>query len=455
MTGEASARDAPRARTFFGQPRGLAYLAFTEAWERFSFYGMGALLVLYMTQQLLLPGHVENIGGFAAFRSGLESLFGPMTTVALASQINGLYIGFVYLTPIFGGLIADRWIGKRNAVAAGAILMSAGHIAMAFEQSFLLALALLVTGSGLLKGNISAQVGALYAEGDGAGRTRGFAIFSAAINVGALLGPLVCGLLAQIYGWHWGFGLAGAMMLIGLATYLIGYRTLTETAPMQAAAAPSEAMTPAQTRAFIALWITMALSIFQTIVYFQGSSVGLVWIDAYVDRTLFGFDIPVAWFYALDGLTCIVCVPFLFAFWRWQSRHGGEPGEVAKIATGAWIAASAYGVMIASMYLGERPSGLLAGLSIAMLAIAFLYAWPTLLALVSLASPPKLKATMMGVVFLTLFVGATVMGRLGALYEPLGPVMFFVLHGAIAATGALLCTLLIGPLERALHAERA
>jgi POT family proton-dependent oligopeptide transporter len=188
----------PRKGTFFGEPRALAYLSFTEAWERFSYYGMTALLVLYMTQALFMPGHVENIAGFATFRAGLESVFGPLSTLALASQIYGLYTGFVYFTPVFGGWLADRFLGRRTAVVMGALLMSAGHIAMAFEASFLLALVLLVVGCGFLKGNISAQVGGLYAKEDGAGRTRGFTIFSMAINVGAVAGPLVCGLLAQV-----------------------------------------------------------------------------------------------------------------------------------------------------------------------------------------------------------------------------------------------------------------
>lgn len=191
-----------RARTFFGEPIGLAYLAFTEAWERFSYYGMTGLLVLYMSQALFLPGHVEHVAGFAAFRSGLEAVFGKMSTLALASQVYGLYTGFVYFTPVFGGLVADRFIGRRRAVVLGAVLMSGGQIAMAFDASFLVALALLIIGCGLLKGNISVQVGALYASDDSAGRTRGFSIFSMGINVGATAGPLVCGLLAQLYGWH-------------------------------------------------------------------------------------------------------------------------------------------------------------------------------------------------------------------------------------------------------------
>ena len=116
---------APRARTFFGQPPALGFLAFTEAWERFSYYGMTSLLVLYMSQALFMPGHVGHIAGFAAFRAGLESVFGKMSTLALASQTYGLYTGFVYFTPVLGGLIADRLIGRRRAVVAGAVLMSA------------------------------------------------------------------------------------------------------------------------------------------------------------------------------------------------------------------------------------------------------------------------------------------------------------------------------------------
>jgi len=221
----AIALDQPPRRSFFGHPPGLAYLAFTEAWERFSYYGMSALLVLYMVNQLLLPGHVEQVVGFATFRSWIEGVFGPMSNQALASQIFGLYSGFVYFTPVIGGWLGDR-IGQRSAVVTGALSMSGGHLAMAFDHSFLLALLLLIIGSGLLKGNISAQVGSVYPSEDEARRTRGFAIFSTGINFGAVAGPLVCGLLATRYGWHVGFGAAALFMLGGLATYLSGYRYL-------------------------------------------------------------------------------------------------------------------------------------------------------------------------------------------------------------------------------------
>src|ERR1051325_10761873 len=217
--------EQPRPGYFFGHPTGLAYLAFTEAWERFSSYGMSALVVLYMVNQLLLPGHVEHVAGFPVFRGWIEGAFGPLSTQALASEIFGLYSGFVYFTPVIGGWLGDR-IGQRSAVVLGGLSMSCGHLAMAFDQSFLLALLLLIIGSGLLKGNISAQVGGLYPVEDKERRTRGFALFSTGINFGAVAGPLLCGFLGTRYGWHLGFGAAALFMLGGVGTYLSGYRYL-------------------------------------------------------------------------------------------------------------------------------------------------------------------------------------------------------------------------------------
>jgi POT family proton-dependent oligopeptide transporter len=437
------------SRTFFGQPIGLAYLAFTEAWERFSYYGMTALLVLYMSQALFTPGRIENVAGFAAFRAALEGVFGAMSPLALASQVYGLYTGFVYFTPVFGGLVADRLIGRRRAVMLGAVLMSGGHIAMAFDVSFLLALALLIVGCGLLKGNISTQVGALYAEGDGAGRTRGFAIFSMAINVGAVAGPLLCGLLAQVYGWHAGFALAGILMLLGLATYTAGYRTLTETTPA-ANLRPETKLEAGQGKVVAALVAVMLLSIPHSIAYYQNSNIGLVWINAHVDLTFFGLRMPVSWFNSIDSFVSIVSVPFLFALWRRQAAGRGEPGEIAKIATGAFIASAANLLLVLGCVLSERVSVIYPVLYDILLGVAFLYYWPTLLALVSRAAPPALKATLMGVVFLTLFLSNITLGWLGAFYEQITPAEFWALHAGIAATGGVAAMLLRRRLGRLL-----
>ena len=447
MTDATIDQPGVRAPTFFGQPMGLAYLAFTEAWERFSYYGMTAILVLYMSQALLTPGHVEHIAGFAQLRAGLEGLFGPMSTLALASQIYGLYTGFVYFTPVFGGMVADRWIGRRNAVMLGAVLMSAGHIAMAFDGSFLLALALLVVGCGLLKGNISAQVGGLYAQDDGEGRTRGFAIFSMGINVGAVVGPLLVGLLAQIYGWHAGFGLAGVLMLLGLATYIAGYRHLPEATATERAQIEHTPLTPHQWRTMAALGLVTAVTIFQSIAYYQNTNIGLIWIDASVDLDLLGFHMPTAWFSSIDPFASIVGVPLLFALWRRQAARGAEPGEVGKIAVGAWIAAAANLLLVIACVISPRASVLYPIAYDVLLGIAFLYYWPTLLALVSRAAPPQVRSTLMGSVFLSLFIGNLIVGWIGKFYEPLGPTGFWAMQVAIASAGAILASLMTRRLE--------
>jgi proton-dependent oligopeptide transporter, POT family len=437
--------------SFLGHPKGLFYLAFTEAWERFSFYGMTALLALYMVNELLLPGHAEHIVGFAGFRAAVESLVGPLSTQALASQIFGLYSGFVYFTPLLGGLIADRWIGQRTAVVIGALSMSAGHLAMAFDQTFLVALLLLVMGSGLLKGNISAQVGTLYPRDDEARRTRGFIIFSTAINIGAVVGPLLCGLLAQVYGWHYGFGVAAICMLVGLATYLYGYRYLPARVARRSDAAGR--LTAADRRVIGALIAVILLTILQSIAYYQLYNVMPVWIQQNVAPNLGSFRIPIPWYQAINSLFSILGVPLLFWIWRWQASRRREPHELAKIGIGAWLTAASNLILVAAIFAagGARIHPVWPFLYSAGLGIGFLYYWPTLLALVSSAAPAKVNATMMGIAFMSLFVSNNIIGWVGGFYEKLRPAEFWGLHAAIAAAGGLLVTLLRRRLSVALQ----
>src|SRR5712672_2532600 len=334
--------------TLLGHPKGLFYLAATEAWERFSYYGMTALVVLYMVNQLLLPGHVQHIFGFSGFKAAVELVVGPLSTQALASQIFGLYSGFVYFTPLLGGMIADRWIGQRNAVVIGALSMSAGHLAMTFDESFLLALLLLVIGSGFLKGNISAQVGALYPREDEARRTRGFIIFSTAINVGAVAGPLLCGLLAQVYGWHYGFGIAAIFMLLGLATYLYGYRHLP--ARVERRKFEGTRLTAAERRIVFALIAVIIITIFQSTAFYQVFNANPIWIQQHVALDLGSFRIPVPWFQSINSIFSILCVPVVFWIWRHQALLRREPNELAKIGTGAWIAAASNLILVAAIF---------------------------------------------------------------------------------------------------------
>src|SRR6185295_12249154 len=180
-----------RGGELFGHPRGLTFLFTTEMWERFSYYGMKALLVLYMVKYLLHPERAQTVIGFAGLKGALEFLFGPLDTQPLSSQIYGLYTGLVYLTPVLGGYLADRVFGQRKMVIAGAMLMAIGHFMMAFEPLFLFALLVLILGNGAFKPNISTQVGSLYTPGDPR-RDRAFSIFYVGINLGAFLAPLVC-----------------------------------------------------------------------------------------------------------------------------------------------------------------------------------------------------------------------------------------------------------------------
>ncbi|MGC1470593.1 MAG: oligopeptide:H+ symporter, partial [Sphingorhabdus sp.] len=202
-------------RAFLGHPKGLGYLAFVEGCERFSYYSMQTLLVLYMVKYLLLP---ENAAGVI----GLDWLKGwyGLDGQPLASKIFGDYTSLVYLTPIAGGFIADRWLGRRSTLILGGLFMTLGHFLMAFEGSFLFALMALIVGVGLFKGNIASQVGELYKPED-LRRAMAFQIFYIAINVSVIAAPLVAGTLGERVGWHWGFGTAGIVMVIGLILYIM------------------------------------------------------------------------------------------------------------------------------------------------------------------------------------------------------------------------------------------
>jgi len=436
---------------FFGHPKGLYFLAGTEVWERFSYFGMISLLVLYMVDRLLLPGHAEHVAGLAVLRAALESFQGPISSQSFASQMYGLYSGLVYVTPLLGGAIGDRWIGQRNAVVIGAVLMAAGHVAMSFDASFLLALLLLIIGSGFLKGNIAAQVGALYPASDQRGRDLGYMLFMAAINLGALLGPLLCGLLAELYGWRYGFGIAAIFMLLGLLTYLCGLRYLP--AKVKRVRHESGRLTARDWVVVSALITVIAITTFQSVALYQVFNAMVIWIQQHVSSSVEGFRIPVPWYQSLNAVGGIVVVPLLYWIWRLQARRRHEPDDLAKIGTGAWITAASYLILVAAIAWsrGARINPIWPVLSVLGSGIGWVYQWPILFALVSRAAPDKLKGTMMGVTYLSLFASAILVGWLGGYYEKMGPASFWAMHAAIAATGGLLILLFGRPLARALQ----
>lgn len=442
----------PSGETFLGHPKGLAYLAMTEAWERFSFYGMRALLVLYMVQELLLPGHIENVAGMSAFRGFIESMTGPLSAQAFASQIFGLYSGFVYFTPLFGGLIADRWLGAKKTVMFGIILMTLGHFAMVFEITVLVALSLLVLGSGCLKGNVAAQVGQLYPKSEEAQRTRGFTIFSTGINIGAVLGPLICGLLAQLYGWHVGFGTAGILMVVAAITYFSGMRHFADDRPRGDVVEPIPALDGKEKHMLLLLGFVFIIILFQLLAYDQIYNVGLIWVASNVDLASPFGPMPVPWFASLDALASILVVPLLIILWGAQARRNREPDDLGKIAIGAAIMA----VSMAMLALGSWVGGsgqtpiIFPLIAFTLSGASFMWTWPTVLALVSRRAPAKLNSLLVATVYLNAFVTGIGSGYIAGFYEGMGPAPFWAMHAAIALTGTVIILLFGRRLRRAM-----
>jgi POT family proton-dependent oligopeptide transporter len=316
-------------------------------WERFSYYGMRALLVLYMTKYLLLDGRTEKVAGLGALRHLLEAVSGPLDVQPFSSQIYGLYTALVYLTPIFGGLIADRVLGRRLTIIMGAGTMAIGHFMMAFESLFLLALLFLIIGNGAFKPNISVQVGDLYAPGDPR-RDRAFSIFYVGVNLGAFLAPLVCGTLGEDVGWHYGFAAAGVGMTIGLITYVWAARHLPSADPPRADHVAS--LNPNEARRLTALAaLFVPVTLFWAVYEQQGNTIAL-WAHDFTDRALpFGnLEIPTTWFQAFNPLMIFAFTPFLLALWARQSRNRREPSTVTKMAIGCFGLALANAILLAA-----------------------------------------------------------------------------------------------------------
>jgi len=435
-------------------PRGLAVLAATETWERFSFYGMQALLMLYMTTRLLPAvaaggGDGPQVLGLAGLRHALTALLGPMSDQAFASQVFGLYAGLVYLTPLAGGFLGDRVLGSRRTVLVGAGLMAAGHLLLALEPFFLVALILLIAGSGCLKGNIATQVGRLYAPADQR-RDQAYLWFNLGINVGAFAGPLVCGALGERIGWHAGFACAGVGMLAGMAIYARGWRHLPADATGATNKNAGEPAAAAAARARPAVLLGLiALSLCYNIPVGQSFNVFPLWIEHAADRHLWGMEMPVAWYLASDGLITVLATPLVLALWARQTRRGTLPGAAARIGIGCAMLAAADGLLalLAQTWPGAHALGPLAGFAYFLLASsAYLMVMPVLLAAVARAAPPHLTATLIGAVYAGLFAANLTAGWLARFYESWGAAPFWAGNAAIAAAGAVLTIVLRRPL---------
>ncbi len=411
-------------------PKGLYFLFFTEMWERFSYYGMKALLVYYMMRHLLFSQEQ-------------------------ASHIYGLYTGFVYFTPFFGGLLADRVLGQRRTVIVGAVLMAIGHFLMCLESMFFPALLFLILGNGAFKPNISTQVGALYAQGDHR-RDRAFSIFYLGINLGALFSPLVCGTLGEFYGWHYGFSAAGVGMLVGLTIYLAGQKHL---APDYLAGRTSghvpreEALSRDNRNKILGLVVLMLFAIIFWGVYEQQGNTLALWAATNTNRHVLGWEMPASWFQAFNPAMIILLTPVITSFWSWQARRGSEPSSVAKMAIGCMLLGSSFVVMILAAHVSagqEKVSLWWLTACILILTIGELFLSPVGLSLVTKLAPARMVSMLMGMWFLSSFAGNYLAGYIGTFWERMPKQSFFAILSLLSMGAGLGILAVLGPLKRAI-----
>jgi proton-dependent oligopeptide transporter, POT family len=419
---------------FAGHPRGLPTLFFTELWERFSYYGMRAILVLYMVTPLAQGG------------LGFDTKH--------ATSIYGTYTMSVYLTALPGGLVADRWLGARLAVLLGGIVIACGHFSMVFHSiAFLyLGMVLIALGTGLLKPNISAMVGSLYPQDDPR-RDSGFSIFYMGINIGAVLAPLVCGFLAQHEGfknslaslgfhpatsWHWGFGAAGVGMTLGLIIYLlnskqfsqVGRRTMVQKEDAVAKGLP---LTRNDYKRIGAIFIFFFFTILFWAAYEQkGASLNLFALKL-VRTELFGFAFPSSWLQSLTPLFVIFLAPLFSILWvRLGTR---QPSSPVKFVLGLLFIGLAYSLLVPGAAL--TASGKISPLWLVGLyfleVVGEMCLSPVGLSTVTKLSPIKLVGIMMGVWFLAASLGSKLAGYLSGFFVADNAGTLVRLYGGIAA----------------------
>ena len=433
---------------FFGHPRALGYLAFAEAWERFSYYGMQSLLVLYMTKQLLLSPQVEKIAGFTAFQGFIETIYHPgASTQALASAIFGLYTSLVYLTPILGGLLADRVLGRTRTIVLGALLMAAGHFLMAFDVSFLLALLCLILGTGCFKGNIAGQVGGLYSDAD-LRRADAFQIFYLGINAGVIAAPLIAGTLGEKVGWHYGFGVAGVGMLIALVIYLSGRRHLPPDPPLRrAGGAPRAKLQPHERGTILLLVALLPVMAASVLCNQQIFNAYLIWADRAVNLEFMGVKAPTTWLITLDSAVSVAFLAIMVVFWRMWAARFKEPDEIGKLTIGAFVSVAGVLCLAAGAAVAEASGtkvNILWCVAFHILnSIAFANILPVSLALFARAAPKAAAGAVIGVYYLHLFAANQTVGVLGSLLDRMPASRFWLMHGAIAF-GAGMVFLVVG-----------
>lgn len=446
--------DAAPERTLFGHPRGLTFLFGTEMWERFSYYGMRALLVLYLTKYLLLPGHVEHVLFYPQIKAFFEMMAGPLTPQPLSSLIYGTYTGLIYATPLLGGWVADNLTGQRVAAMIGIVMMAFGHFLMASEAMLFPALTLLIFGGGFFKTNTTAQVGMLYATQDSR-RDRAYSIFYVGVNLGAFIAPFIAGTLGETVGWHYGFGAAGVGMILALGVYLWGWRDLPrEGLQARRAAHEKHPLTREEWKSVGALvLLVLPLTLWWACYEQQGNIIAL-FADANTDRRfipgLINAQIPVTWFQAFNPFIIFAFTPFLVALWTRQAKRLSEPNSMYKIVYGCVLLALSFFLIAYASWAGGagKISWLWLLAYFVLITTGEIYLSPISLSLYSKVAPARIISLMVAVNFLPNFLGGGFLqGYLGTFWEGMSHPTFFVIIGTLGLIAGALVWIMERPLR--------
>ncbi|MBV9549603.1 MAG: peptide MFS transporter [Alphaproteobacteria bacterium] len=449
--------DSVPEKTWFGHPRGLTVLFGTELWERYSYYAMRALLVLYLTKYVLLPGHIENVWFEPQLRSFYEGMFGPLSVQQFSSLLYGTYTGLIYLTPLPGGWLADNVIGQRYTAMIGIVMMAFGHFMMASEALLFPALLLLVVGGGLFKTNTAAQVGMLYDSGD-ARRDRAYSIYYVGTNLGAFIAPLIGGTLGEKVGWHYGFGSAGVGMLIALAVYWMGWKTLPKEGLQERKTVEKKPLNKDEWLSVGALVLLVLPLVLWWACYEQQGNIIALFADANTDRRLIpgliNWEIPVTWFQAFNPFMIFAFTPFLLSLWARQAATLKEPNSMYKIVIGCVLLAVSYVVMAAAAHIGGKISWLWLGLFFAIITTGEIFLSPITQSLYSKVAPMRITSIMMAVQFLPNFLGGGFLqGWLGTFWEKMDHASFFLMIAGIGLVSAVLVWAMEKPLRP--HLEKS
>jgi POT family proton-dependent oligopeptide transporter len=374
-----------------------------------------------------------------------------MTDLAFAAQTFGIYSGLLYGAPLLGAWLGDRVLGKTRTVTAGCLIMAAGHLAMAFEHLFLVALLLIIVGAGGVIGNMAAQVGLLYAPEDNR-RTRAFGVYLITLNIGALAAPLVIGTLGEKVGWHYGFGAAGIGMGIGLLTYLAGRKHLPPDR-ITSRSAPRAKVSRAERRRVAGILCLLIPYALYNSAALQAYGLMFVWADTEVDRVVLGWEVPVTWIGVVDGLLTIAGVVLASRIWIRLAARGREPSDFTKLAIGyaGFVAAFLFAGAIATLPLVPV---LLWIAFFVILDFSFGWVEPPIQSLVSRDSPASVNATMMAVLKATSMFSYFFLGWLGRFYEPLGAPLYWAATAGLPITALFVMIVLRRPMMRLLELKQ-